>query len=77
MKHGKKYLESAKEINRAELYDPEAAIALVKKTAKAKFDETVEAHFRTNCDGRHDEQQIRDLLAAEIADNIKKGWEEV
>ena len=63
MKHGKKYLESAKEINRAELYDPEAAIALVKKTAKAKFDETVEAHFRTNCDGRHAEQQIRGAVS--------------
>jgi large subunit ribosomal protein L1 len=63
MKHGKKYLESAKEINRAELYDPDAAIALVKKTAKAKFDETVEAHFRTNCDGRHAEQQIRGAVS--------------
>ena len=63
MKHGKKYLESAKEINRAKLYDPEAAIALVKKTAKAKFDETVEAHFRTNCDGRHAEQQIRGAVS--------------
>ena len=59
MKHGKKYLESAKEIDRATLYDPEEAVALVKKTAKAKFDETIEAHFRTGCDGRHAEQQIR------------------
>ena len=59
MKHGKKYNESISEFNRQELYDPDAAIALVKKTAKAKFDETIEAHFRTGCDGRHAEQQIR------------------
>ena len=63
MKHGKKYMESAKEIDRAQLYDPDAAIALVKKTAKAKFDETVEAHFRTGCDGRHAEQQIRGAVS--------------
>ena len=59
MKHGKKYLESAKEYNRLELYDPDAAIGIVKKTAKAKFDETIEVHIRTGCDGRHAEQQIR------------------
>ncbi len=59
MKHGKKYLEAAKEIDRGTLYDPADAIALVKKTARAKFDETIEAHFRTGCDGRHAEQQIR------------------
>ena len=59
MKHGKKYMESAKEIDRATLYDPAEAVALVKKSAKAKFDETIEAHFRTGCDGRHAEQQIR------------------
>ena len=63
MKHGKKYLESAKEINRSNLYDPEEAIQLVKKTAKAKFDETVEAHFRTGCDGRHADQQIRGAVS--------------
>ena len=63
MKHGKKYLESAKEFNRLELYDPDAAIAVVKKTAKAKFDETIEAHFRTGCDGRHAEQQIRGAVS--------------
>ena len=59
MKHGKKYTEAAKLIDRATMYDPAEAIALVKKTATAKFDETVEVHIRTGCDGRHAEQQIR------------------
>ena len=59
MKHGKKYLESAKAVDRAKLYDPDEAIALVKKAAVAKFDETIEAHIRTGCDGRHADQQIR------------------
>ena len=59
MKHGKKYLEAAKAVDNATLYDPADAIALVKKTATAKFDETVEAHIRTGCDGRHADQQIR------------------
>ena len=59
MKHGKKYNEAAKQIDRAVLYDPAEAIALVKKTAMAKFDETIEAHIRTGCDGRHADQQIR------------------
>ena len=59
MKHGKKYAEAAKLVDKATLYDPSEAIALVKKTAVAKFDETVEAHIRTCCDGRHADQQIR------------------
>ena len=59
MKHGKKYTEAAKLIDRATFYEPADAIALVKKTAVAKFDETIEAHIRTGCDGRHAEQQIR------------------
>ncbi len=59
MKHGKKYVEAAKLVDRAVLYEPNDAIALVKKTATAKFDETIEAHIRTGCDGRHAEQQIR------------------
>lgn len=59
MKHGKKYGEAAKLVDRATQYDPAEAIGLVKKTATAKFDETVEAHIRTGCDGRHAEQQIR------------------
>ena len=59
MKRGKKYLEAAKAVDRANLYDTADAIALVKKTAVAKFDETVEVHIRTGCDGRHADQQIR------------------
>ena len=59
MKHGKKYNEAAKLVDRATLYDPADAIALVKKTAGAKFDETVEIHIRTGCDGRHADQQVR------------------
>ena len=59
MKRGKRYVEAAKAIDRATLYDTADAIALVKKSAVAKFDETIEAHLRTGCDGRHAEQQIR------------------
>ncbi len=59
MKHGKKYMETAKAVDRAKLYDPDEAISLVKKAAVAKFDETIEAHIRTGCDGRHADQQIR------------------
>jgi large subunit ribosomal protein L1 len=59
MKHGKKYNESAKLVDRATFYELEDAVALAKKTATAKFDETVEVHIRTGCDGRHAEQQIR------------------
>ena len=59
MKRGKKYIEAAKLIERGNLYDKEEAVALVKKAAVAKFDETIEAHIRTGCDGRHADQQIR------------------
>ena len=59
MKHGKKYMEAAKLVDRAVQYDPADAVALVKKAATAKFDETVEVHIRTGCDGRHAEQQVR------------------
>ena len=59
MKRGKKYVEAAKAIDRGTLYDVADAVALVKKTAVAKFDETIEAHIRTGCDGRHADQQIR------------------
>ena len=59
MKRGKKYQEAAKLIERGNLYDKAEAISLVKKTAVAKFDETIEAHIRTGCDGRHADQQIR------------------
>ena len=59
MKHGKKYTEASKLVDRSTFYEPNEAIALVKKAATAKFDETVEVHIRTGCDGRHAEQQIR------------------
>ena len=59
MKHGKRYVEAAKLVDRATLYDVNEAVSLVKKTANAKFDETVELHVRTGCDGRHADQQIR------------------
>ena len=59
MKHGKKYVEAAKLVDRAAVYEPAEAIALVKKTATAKFDETIEINIRTSCDGRHADQQVR------------------
>lgn len=59
MKRGKKHVEAAKAVDRSTLYDTAEAISLVKKTAVAKFDETVEVHIRTGCDGRHADQQIR------------------
>ena len=59
MKHGKKYQDAAKAIDRATLYEAPEAIALAKKVATAKFDETIEVHIRTGCDGRHADQQIR------------------
>ena len=59
MKRGKKYLEAVKNVEQAALYDPQEACAIVKKLASAKFDETIEAHIRTGCDGRYADQQIR------------------
>ena len=59
MKRGKKYVEAAKTIDRATLYDVNEAVSIVKKASSAKFDETVEAHLRMGLDGRHADQQIR------------------
>ena len=59
MKHGKNYKASLETYDKSQTYDVNEAIAQVKKNAKAKFDETIEAHIRTGCDGRHAEQQIR------------------
>lgn len=59
MKHGKKYVESAKLFDRATLYDPADALELTVKTATAKFDETIEAHIRLGVDSRHADQQVR------------------
>ena len=59
MKRGKRYVESAKLVDRANLYDVNEAIEVLKKTASAKFDETIEAHVRLGVDGRHADQQVR------------------
>ena len=59
MKKGKRFLEAAKAVDRSTQYDVAEAISLAKKTAVAKFDETIEVHIRTGCDGRHADQQIR------------------
>ena len=59
MKHGKKYIESAKLVDRTKLYDPEEALELAIKSATAKFDETVEVHIRLGVDSRHADQQVR------------------
>jgi large subunit ribosomal protein L1 len=59
LKRGKKYLEKAKLVDRAALYDVEAACALIPQVSTAKFDETVEAHIRLGVDGRHADQQVR------------------
>lgn len=59
MKHGKKYVESAKLIDRTKLYDTAEALDVAVKTATAKFDETVEIHVRLGVDSRHADQQVR------------------
>ncbi|MBO4871831.1 MAG: 50S ribosomal protein L1, partial [Lachnospiraceae bacterium] len=59
MFRGKKYKEAVKSYDRFQVFDADAALAQVKKMASAKFDETVEVHLRTGCDGRHADQQIR------------------
>ncbi len=59
MKHGKKYVDSAKLVDRSKLYDSAEALELVCQTAKAKFDETVELHVRLGVDSRHADQQVR------------------
>ena len=62
MKHGKKYVESAKLIDSNKLYDTEEAFSLVVKTAKAKFDESIEAHIKLGVDSRHADQQVRGVV---------------
>jgi large subunit ribosomal protein L1 len=59
MKRGKKYQDAVKSFDKSQQYDATEAVAIVKKNAVAKFDETIEAHIRTGCDGRHADQQIR------------------
>ena len=62
MKHGKHYVDSAKLLDRTKLYDTEEAMDLCCKTAKAKFDETVELHVRLGVDSRHADQQVRGAI---------------
>ena len=62
MRKGKKYIESAKLVDRSKLYDPDEAFDTVVKTAKAKFDETVEIHVRLGVDSRHADQQVRGAI---------------
>ena len=59
MKHGKKYVDSAKLVDRSKAYEAEEALALCCQTAKAKFDETIELHVRLGVDSRHADQQVR------------------
>ena len=59
MKRGKRYQEAAKLRDKTNLYDAPEAVAIVKKAASAKFDETIEAHFKMGLDGRHADQQVR------------------
>ena len=59
MKKGKRYVESAKLVDRTNLYDVKEAVSIIKKTANAKFDETIEAHIKLGVDGRHADQQVR------------------
>ena len=58
-KHGKRYLEAAKQVDRTKLYDPREALGLVKSLAKAKFDESVEISVRLGVDPRHADQNVR------------------
>ena len=62
MKHGKKYVDAAKAVDRMKLYDSNEALDLVIKTATAKFDETVEVHVKLGVDGRHADQQVRGAI---------------
>ena len=59
MKRSKRYIESSNLVDKNTLYDVDEAVSLVKQSSKAKFDETVEVHIRTGCDGKHADQQIR------------------
>ena len=62
MKHGKKYVDSAKLVDRSKFYDTNEALELCVKTATAKFDETIEVHVKLGVDGRHADQQVRGAI---------------
>ena len=74
MKHGKKYVEAAKSVDRLKLYDSSEALDLVIKTATAKFDETVEVHVKLGVDGRHADQQVRGAIVEYIHKIQSEGW---
>jgi large subunit ribosomal protein L1 len=61
-KQGKRYADAVKKIEKSKLYDVDEAVALLKDVAKAKFDETVEVHFKMGVDGRHADQQVRGAI---------------
>ena len=68
MKHGKKYTDNAKLIDRTTLYEVSEALDLAVKTGKAKFDETVEVHVRLGVDSRHADQQVRKIAETKMPD---------
>ena len=72
MKKGKRYAELTKLVDRTNNYDPQEAVALVKKLANAKFDETIEAHIRLGVDGRQADQQIRGAVVLPHGTGQKK-----
>ena len=72
-KMGKKYQDSVKELEKSKLYDPSEALELVCKTAKAKFDETIELHIRLGVDSRHADQQVRGAVVLRHADQQVRG----
>ena len=65
---GKKYIDSAKLIDKSKSYDPSEALDLVCKTSKAKFDETIEIHIRLGVDSRHADQQVRKIAETKMPD---------
>lgn len=64
MKHGKKYVDAAKNVDRTKNYDVNEALQLVVDNAKANFDETIEAHIRLGVDSRHADQQVRGAVVS-------------
>jgi large subunit ribosomal protein L1 len=68
--HGKKYLAALEKIDRTRLYEPGEEIGIIKETASAKFDETIELHIRTGLDTRHAEQQLRGTIT--LPNSVKR-----
>ena len=74
MKHGKKYIESAKLIESSKLYDPDEAVKLALQTAKTKFDETMEISVRLGVDPRQADQQVRGAVVPALITLALKSW---